>query len=154
MAKQTLANERVSLSQGGLRWGHGPTARDLVDAVRARGGIEPGRRRDRLLSAYIDGEILRYHRLALVAAKLNKKPGPDASLRKALADPRECAGLPPRHALLEFAPSGDAFVSPPERLAFWARLLLPSSRRPVATRWSSRPAGRGALTRWTSSFSS
>ncbi len=87
MAKLTLANERVSLSQGGLRWGHGPTVRDLVDAVRARGGIKRGPQKERLLSAYIDGEILRYHRLALVAAKLNKKPGPDASLRKALADP-------------------------------------------------------------------
>ena len=87
MAKQTLANERVSLSQGGLRWGHGPTVRDLVDAVRDRGGIARGAKKERLLSAYIEGEILRYHRLALVAAKLNKKPGPDASLRKALADP-------------------------------------------------------------------
>jgi len=87
MAKQTLANERVSLSQGGLRWGHGPTVRDLVDAVRDRGGIERGALKERLLSAYVEGEILRYHRLALVAAKLNKKPGPDASLRKALADP-------------------------------------------------------------------
>jgi len=87
MAKQTLANERVSLSQGGLRWGHGPTVRDLVDAVRDRGGIEQGALKERLLSAYIEGEILRYHRLALVAAKLNKQPGPDASLRKALADP-------------------------------------------------------------------
>ena len=86
-AKQTLANERVSLSQGGLRWGHGPTVRDLVDAVRDRGGIERGALKERLLSAYVEGEILRYHRLALVAAKLNKKPGPDASLRKALADP-------------------------------------------------------------------
>ncbi len=72
MAKQTLANERVSLSQGGLRWGHGPTVRDLVDAVRRRGGIESGALKERL---------------ALVAAKLNKQPGPDASLRKALADP-------------------------------------------------------------------
>ena len=87
MAKQTLANERVSLSQGGLRWGHGPTVRDLVDAVRDRGGIEAGAHKERLLKAYIEGEILRYHRLALVAAKLNKQPGPDASLRKALADP-------------------------------------------------------------------
>ncbi|MGH9049795.1 MAG: acyl-CoA dehydrogenase family protein, partial [Acidimicrobiia bacterium] len=30
MAKTTLANERVSLSHGGLQWGYGPTARDLV----------------------------------------------------------------------------------------------------------------------------
>lgn len=87
MAKQTLANERVSLSQGGLRWGHGPTVRDLVEAVEKRGGIAPGPHRDRLVRAYIEGEILRYHRLALVAAKVNQTPGPDASLRKALADP-------------------------------------------------------------------
>ena len=87
MAKQTLANERVSLSQGGLRWGHGPTVRDLVDAVRDRGGIEQGPLKERLMQAYIVGEILKYHRLALVSAQLVKKPGPDASLRKALADP-------------------------------------------------------------------
>ncbi|MCH7789375.1 MAG: acyl-CoA dehydrogenase family protein [Acidobacteria bacterium] len=86
MAKQTLANERVSLSQGGLQWGHGPTARDLVEAVRERGGVK-GPLLQRLMDAYIVGEILRYHRLALVSAQLNKKPGPDASLRKALADP-------------------------------------------------------------------
>ncbi len=86
MAKQTLANERVSLSQGGVQWGHGPTARDLVEAVKAKGDIaEP--LKHRLVDAYIIGEILRYHRLALVSAKLNKLPGPDASLRKALADP-------------------------------------------------------------------
>ncbi len=86
MAKQTLANERVSLSQGGVQWGYGPTARDLIDAVARRGPIdEPTRQR--VVRAYIDGEILRYHRLALVSARLNKKPGPDASLRKALADP-------------------------------------------------------------------
>ena len=31
MAKTTLANERVSLSTGGgLQWGYGPSARDLV----------------------------------------------------------------------------------------------------------------------------
>ena len=87
MAKQTLANERVSLSQGGLRWGHGPTAEDLVDAVRDRGGIEHGPLKQRLIDAYVMGEILKYHRLRLVSAKLNKSPGPDASLRKALADP-------------------------------------------------------------------
>ncbi|MFT5201241.1 MAG: hypothetical protein ACI9C1_000613 [Candidatus Aldehydirespiratoraceae bacterium] len=61
-----LANERVSLSQGGLRWGHGPTVSDLVDAVRDRGDIERGALTERLLSAYIEGEILRFHRLARV----------------------------------------------------------------------------------------
>ncbi len=87
MAKQTLANERVSLSMGGLRWGHGPTVRDLVEDVKRAGGLPDGPLKQRLLSAYIEGEILRYHKLALVSAQLVKKPGPDASLRKALADP-------------------------------------------------------------------
>ena len=87
MAKETLANERVSLSHGGMQWGHGPTARDLVAAVRD-GELQANTvQRQRLVAGYIEGEILRYHRLALVSAKLNKKPGPDASLRKALADP-------------------------------------------------------------------
>jgi alkylation response protein AidB-like acyl-CoA dehydrogenase len=87
MAKETLANERVSLSKEGLQWGHGPTVRDLVDLVRSRGGLADRRLRQRLASAYIDGEIMRYHQLRQISAKVNKKPGPDASLRKALKDP-------------------------------------------------------------------
>ena len=87
MAKTTLANERVSLSSGGLQWGHGPTARDLVELVAARGGVEQGPLRQRLVSAFIMGEILRYHHLRMLSAAVNKRPGPDASLRKALADP-------------------------------------------------------------------
>ena len=38
LAKVTLANERVSLSGAGALWGMGPTAADLVDAVRRSGG--------------------------------------------------------------------------------------------------------------------
>jgi alkylation response protein AidB-like acyl-CoA dehydrogenase len=87
MAKTTLANERVSLSHGGLQWGYGPTARDLVDRMRARGGVADGVLRQRLVDAFIEGEILRYHRMRMISAAVNKKPGTDASLRKALADP-------------------------------------------------------------------
>ena len=43
--------------------------------------------RQRLVGAFIEGEILRYHKLQLISAQVNKQPGPDASLRKALADP-------------------------------------------------------------------
>jgi alkylation response protein AidB-like acyl-CoA dehydrogenase len=39
------------------------------------------------MDAYIEGEILRFHRMRMISAAVNKKPGPDASLRKALADP-------------------------------------------------------------------
>src|SRR5919106_1533238 len=38
LAKETLANERVTLSREGAQWGWGPTARDLVRVVRERGG--------------------------------------------------------------------------------------------------------------------
>jgi alkylation response protein AidB-like acyl-CoA dehydrogenase len=87
MAKTTLANERVSLSSGGVQWGYGPTARDLVAQVRDGGGPADGVLRQRLVDVYIEGEILRYHRMRMISAAVNKKPGPDASLRKALADP-------------------------------------------------------------------
>lgn len=87
MAKETLANERVSLSQGGVQWGYGPTVRDLVELVKKNGGLPNPVMRQRLMEVYIEGEILRYHKQWQVAAAVNKKPGPDASLRKALNDP-------------------------------------------------------------------
>ncbi len=43
--------------------------------------------RQEVVGAFIEGEILRYHRMRMISAAVNKKPGPDASLRKALADP-------------------------------------------------------------------
>jgi 3-oxochol-4-en-24-oyl-CoA dehydrogenase len=86
MAKTTLANERVSLSTGGgLQWGYGPSARDLVAYYRDH-PLDDARRQE-VVDAYIEGEILRYHRMRMISAAVNKKPGPDASLRKALADP-------------------------------------------------------------------
>ncbi len=88
MAKTTLANERVSLSTGGgLQWGYGPSARDLVQLMRDQGGLADEVMRQRVIEAYIEGEILRYHRMRMISAAVNKRPGPDASLRKALADP-------------------------------------------------------------------
>jgi alkylation response protein AidB-like acyl-CoA dehydrogenase len=86
MAKETLANERVSLSREGLQWGYGPTVRDLIALARRNGGLDT-MGRQRLMDAYIEGEILRYHQLRQISAAVNKKPGPDASLRKALKDP-------------------------------------------------------------------
>ena len=88
MAKSTLANERVSLSTGGgLQWGYGPSARDLVAHFRDNGGLADPIARQSVAGAFIEGEILRYHRMRMISAAVNKKPGPDASLRKALADP-------------------------------------------------------------------
>jgi alkylation response protein AidB-like acyl-CoA dehydrogenase len=87
LAKVTLANERVSLSQAGALWGAGPTADDLVAAVRAAGGETDPILRQRLAAAWLEGEILRLLRLRMVSAALSGvEPGPEASIRKALAD--------------------------------------------------------------------
>lgn len=87
LAKVTLANERVSLSGAGALWGMGPTAEDLVDTVRAGGGTDDPLVRQRLAALWIEGEVLRLLRMRTVAAAVaGAPPGPEASVRKALAD--------------------------------------------------------------------
>ncbi|HEX6310092.1 MAG TPA: acyl-CoA dehydrogenase family protein [Acidimicrobiia bacterium] len=87
LAKVTLGNERVSLSGEGALWGSGPTASDLLDLVRAHGGVDDPSVRQRLATLYIESEVLRLIRLRTVSAKLRGlEPGPEASVRKALAD--------------------------------------------------------------------
>ncbi len=87
LAKVTLANERVSLSSGGALWGQGPTAGDLMDVVRAQGGTTDPALRDRLARLHIEGEVLRLIRLRTVTAAVHgREPGPEASVRKVLAD--------------------------------------------------------------------
>src|SRR6266516_3245865 len=86
LARETLANERVTLSRQGAQWGWGPTVRDLVDLVRERGGAPDPMLRDRLARLYTEGEILRVFGLRTVAAAVSGRPGPVSSVRKALAD--------------------------------------------------------------------
>jgi len=87
LAKVTLANERISLSTGGVLWGMGPTAADLLQSVRATGGTEDAVLRQRLTRVWAEGEVLRLLRLRTVAvAMAGGVPGPEASVRKALAD--------------------------------------------------------------------
>jgi alkylation response protein AidB-like acyl-CoA dehydrogenase len=87
LAKVTLGNERVSLSGEGSLWGQGPTAGDLVDLVGRAGGTSNGLLRQRLVRVWVEGEILRLIRLRTVSAALaGRAPGPEASVRKALAD--------------------------------------------------------------------
>ena len=93
LARVTLGNERVALSEEGALWGRGPTVKTLVDAVRAAGRspLDPVSRQ-RLAAIYTEAEILRILRLRTVAALLGRatgagsEPGPEASVRKALAD--------------------------------------------------------------------
>jgi alkylation response protein AidB-like acyl-CoA dehydrogenase len=87
LARATLANERVSLSTGGALWGAGPSAHDLVSAVRAGGSLADARLRDRLAALYIEGEVLRLVRLRTLSSRLaGHEPGPEASVQKLLAD--------------------------------------------------------------------
>jgi alkylation response protein AidB-like acyl-CoA dehydrogenase len=87
LAKVTLGNERVSLSGEGALWGQGPTVGDLVEVVRRRGGVADPIMRQRLAGAFIEGEILRLIRLRTISAAVaGRSPGPEASVRKALAD--------------------------------------------------------------------
>jgi alkylation response protein AidB-like acyl-CoA dehydrogenase len=87
LAKVTLGNERVSLSSGGALWGHGPTAEDLLDVVRAHGGVSDPLVRQRLARLHIESELLRLIRLRTVTAAIKgEPPGPEASIRKVMAD--------------------------------------------------------------------
>ena len=90
LAKATLANERVSLSTGGVLWGSGPSANDLVDLVR-RSPVEGARAdpvlRQRVARVWIEGEVLRLIRLRTLSARITgRPPGPEASVQKLLAD--------------------------------------------------------------------
>ncbi len=87
LAKVTLGNERVSLSGGGALWGNGPDAQDLLGLVRAQGGVKDPHLRQRAADLHIEAEILRLMRLRTVSAAIRgKPPGPEASVRKVLAD--------------------------------------------------------------------
>ncbi len=87
LAKVTLGNERVSLSSGGALWGMGPGGGDLLDLVRARGGVTDPLLRQRLARLHTTEEILRLIRLRTVSARIRgEQPGPEASIRKVLAD--------------------------------------------------------------------
>lgn len=87
LGKVTLGNERVSLSGEGALWGMGPTAQDLIELVRCSGGCTDPIMRQRLAYLYCEAEVLRLIRLrTLSAAVAGREPGPEASIRKALAD--------------------------------------------------------------------
>jgi 3-oxochol-4-en-24-oyl-CoA dehydrogenase len=87
LAKVALGHERVSLSGAGSLWGMGPTASDLVDTVRQSGGTTDPLMRQRLAGVWAEGEILRLLRLRTISAAVaGTVPGPEASVRKALAD--------------------------------------------------------------------
>ena len=122
LAKVTLENERVTLSKDGAIWGRGPTALDLIDLARASGGVDDELLRQRVTQIFVEGKILQFLRLRLLARQLSgQQPGPEASIRKLFADEhgktlltlaRDLAGT---HALL--ADTGP-FATEPEHWYF------------------------------------
>lgn len=87
LAKVTLGNERVSLSTGGVLWGNGPTALDLLDLIRKRGPVTDPIMRQRIAAVHTEHSILDLIRMRTVSAALKgQSPGPEASIRKILGD--------------------------------------------------------------------
>jgi alkylation response protein AidB-like acyl-CoA dehydrogenase len=78
LATVTLANERASLSEGGVLWGMGPTSEDLFAELRSLGGIRAPHLRQRAAAVYTEMIVLR-----LLGSR---RDGPSSSIRKALAD--------------------------------------------------------------------
>lgn len=92
LARATLANERVGLSEGGVLWGSGPSASDFLDMVRAAGPLRDSTLSDptlrqRLAQLHINATVLRLTQLRTLSAKLaGETPGPEASIQKIMAD--------------------------------------------------------------------
>ncbi len=123
LAKVTLGNERVSLSGGGALWGNGPNAYDLLDLVKATGGCQDVHLRQDLAALFIEAEILRLIRLRTVSAAIRgEAPGPEASIRKVLADEHgmrimELAkNLRGANGMLEAGADGDTGVTVDENM--------------------------------------
>ena len=119
LAKVTLGNERVSLSTGGVLWGNGPTALELLESIRELhpSGVDDPMLRQRIADVYIEHTLLDLIRLrTLTAALKGEAPGPEASIRKILADEhgqhvmtlaRDMVGA---HAMLTGGDGSEAFV--------------------------------------------
>ena len=86
LAKVTLGNERVSLSSSGVLWGVGPQATDIIDEARKMGITDPVMRQ-RLAAIHTEHFVLEIIRMRTLSARLRgEQPGPEASIRKIMAD--------------------------------------------------------------------
>jgi alkylation response protein AidB-like acyl-CoA dehydrogenase len=141
LARVTLSNERVSLSSGGALWGMGPTAGDVIEACRAHrrdGGALDAVTRDAIVSLFIEHTILDLVRMRTLAQRLaGREPGPEASVRKILADEH---GQRVMHA-------GHRLIGPAAMLMSGAESgLVQEFRRFADTAWSHGSLFARALT--------
>jgi alkylation response protein AidB-like acyl-CoA dehydrogenase len=87
LAKVTLGNERVSLSEGGVLWGMGPDPDQCFDEIRQRGAGHDPLDRQRAAAAHTGTRLLDLLGDKIIEATMQgRDPGPEASIRKALAD--------------------------------------------------------------------
>ena len=87
LATVTLGNERVSLSEGGLLWGKGPTFAECMEEIKRRGAGDHPVTRDRATKVYIEGFINELLTQKIVDAIVRgEDPSPYASIRKAKVD--------------------------------------------------------------------
>ncbi len=87
LAKVTLGNERVSLSTGGVLWGHGPTALDVIELVCEMGGVKNQVMRQKIAQIYTEHVLLEIIRMRTLTQRLRgAQPGPESSIRKIIAD--------------------------------------------------------------------
>ena len=87
LATVTLGNERVSLSEGGLLWGKGPTFAECMEEIKRRGAGDHPVTRDRATQVYIEGFINELLTQKIVDAIVRgEDPSPYASIRKAKVD--------------------------------------------------------------------
>jgi alkylation response protein AidB-like acyl-CoA dehydrogenase len=108
LAKVTLANERVSLSSGGVLWGAGPSWGDLLGLIRAQGGTIDPVLRQRIAALHAEATVLDLNRMRTLTARLQgRTPGPEASIQKLMADEHGqrvvqlAADLVGAHAMIE-----------------------------------------------------
>ena len=84
LARMTLGNERMTLSTGGVLWGNGPTAAEIVDRVR---GSDDHDVIDRAVRLYEESFVLdRLSRRILTEVAQGRDPALLAAIRKYLAD--------------------------------------------------------------------
>jgi alkylation response protein AidB-like acyl-CoA dehydrogenase len=87
LAKVTLGNERVSLSEGGVLWGMGPTSAEAASHLREH-DLGAWAIRQRFAALHTEALILRLlgDRIAAEQRGATGDPGAFASVRKAIAD--------------------------------------------------------------------
>lgn len=88
LATVTLGNERLSLSEGGVLWGMGPTTEQLfAELLDGDPPLADPHLRQRAARVYTEMLVLRLLGYRIMTLALGgRDPGPEASIRKALAD--------------------------------------------------------------------